>query len=72
MTPLDKDAAESSPADSVPTVSSTNSPTEAAAALKAMEDIVKAFANEKARLEGQLRAANTRRDNLDKEIQVTT
>ena len=75
MTPLDKDAteaADSSCADSVPTGSLTNSPTEAAAALKAMEDIVKSFANEKARLEGQLRAANTRRDNLDKEIKVTT
>ncbi|CEM38816.1 unnamed protein product [Vitrella brassicaformis CCMP3155] len=70
MTPLDKDAADSSRADGVPTGSLTNSRTEAAAALKAMEAIVKAFAKEKARLERQLRAANTRRDNLDKEIQA--
>ncbi|CEM38800.1 unnamed protein product [Vitrella brassicaformis CCMP3155] len=70
-TPLDKDVTEGTgSADSVPTGSLTSSPTEAAAALKAMEAILKAFANEKARLEGQLRAANTRRDNLDKEIKA--
>ncbi|CEL94698.1 unnamed protein product [Vitrella brassicaformis CCMP3155] len=73
MSHLDKTPTEATSSGSVGTdlrLPTTGIPAEMGDTVKTLEGIMKAFAAEKARLEAQLRAANTRRDNLNKEIQA--
>ncbi|CEM38756.1 unnamed protein product [Vitrella brassicaformis CCMP3155] len=74
MSPLDKttpaEATSSGGAGTDLRLPTTGIPAEMGDTVKRLEGIMKAFAAEKARLEGQLRAANTRRDHLNKEIQA--
>ncbi|CEM05790.1 unnamed protein product [Vitrella brassicaformis CCMP3155] len=71
LSPLDK-AASAAPPGGVaePRLSATDSPAAMGDAVRTLEAIMKAIVKEKARLEGQLLAAQGRRDKLDKEIQA--
>jgi len=76
LSPLNKAAADATPSGggAETRLTATDDPADTADVVKPLEATIEAikeaFAAEKARLEGQLRAANRRRDNLDKEIQA--
>ncbi|CEL99153.1 unnamed protein product [Vitrella brassicaformis CCMP3155] len=73
MTPLNKDRPSARMRQTrppVPRLAATDMPSGSGDTVRKLEGIIRAYAAERARLEGQLRAADKRRDNLDKEIKA--
>ncbi|CEM21895.1 unnamed protein product [Vitrella brassicaformis CCMP3155] len=72
LSPIDSAAAGTTGDVTNPRLSATGTPDELNDFVKAADAFVKAFAAEKARLEGELVAAKRRYDNLDNEIKAVT